>query len=163
MSSPRRRREQSPGSSAELRRGLPQISRRSARPRRRRCRILHIRAPTVDRWGIQLGAFHAPAAAAKAARVAENLPIAKGKPVQIVEPGKATKTRLYRARLLNFSPREAQSACASAPQEEPRVHGRFPDDSQSRRSVAKTGRSKPAKSRVNPPQESGNATPLSAS
>ena len=69
-------------------------------------------APTVDRWGIQLGAFHAPAAAAKAARAAESLPIAKGKPVQIVEPGKATKTRLYRARLLNFSPREAQSACA---------------------------------------------------
>jgi hypothetical protein len=32
--------------------------------------------------------------------------------VQIVEPGKATKTRFYRARLLNFSPREAQSACA---------------------------------------------------
>ena len=69
-------------------------------------------APTVDRWGIQLGAFHAPAAAAKAARVAESLPITKGKPVQIVEPGKATKTRFYRARLLNFSPREAQSACA---------------------------------------------------
>ena len=69
-------------------------------------------APTVDRWGIQLGAFHAPAAAAKAARTAESLPVAKGKPVQIVEPGKATKTRLYRARLLNFTPREAQSACA---------------------------------------------------
>ena len=69
-------------------------------------------APTVDRWGIQLGAFHAPAAAEKAARVAESLPIAKGKPLHIVEPGKATKTRLYRARLLNFSPREAQSACA---------------------------------------------------
>jgi D-alanyl-D-alanine carboxypeptidase len=68
--------------------------------------------PAVDRWGIQLGAFHAPAAAAKAARVAESLPITKGKPVQIVEPGKATKTRFYRARLLNFSPREAQSACA---------------------------------------------------
>ncbi len=69
-------------------------------------------APAVDRWGIQLGAFHSPAAAERAARVAENLPIAKGKPLHIVEPGWATKARLYRARLLNFSPREAQSACA---------------------------------------------------
>ena len=69
-------------------------------------------APDPDRWGIQLGAFHAPIAAEKAARKAESLPIARGKPVQIVEPGKADKTRLYRARLLNFSPREAQSACA---------------------------------------------------
>ncbi len=32
--------------------------------------------------------------------------------MQIVEPGKADKTRIYRARLLNFSPREAQAACA---------------------------------------------------
>jgi D-alanyl-D-alanine carboxypeptidase len=69
-------------------------------------------ATAVDRWGIQLGAFHSPAAAERAARMAENLPIAKGKPLHIVEPGWATKARLYRARLLNFSPREAQSACA---------------------------------------------------
>ena len=71
-------------------------------------------APALDpdRWGIQLGAFHAPIAAEKAARKAESLPIARGKPVQIVEPGKADKTRFYRARLLNFSPREAQAACA---------------------------------------------------
>jgi D-alanyl-D-alanine carboxypeptidase len=66
----------------------------------------------AERWGIQLGAFHAPAAAAKAARDAASLSIAKGKPMQIVEPGKAAKSRLYRARLLNFTPREAQSACA---------------------------------------------------
>jgi D-alanyl-D-alanine carboxypeptidase len=69
-------------------------------------------APAPDRWGIQLGAFHAPAAAEKAARMVESLPIAKGKPVHIVEPGWASKAPLYRARLLNFSPREAQSACA---------------------------------------------------
>jgi D-alanyl-D-alanine carboxypeptidase len=68
-------------------------------------------APGADRWGIQLGAFHSPAAAEKAARMAESLPIAKGKPVHIVEPGWATRARLYRARLLNFSPREAQTAC----------------------------------------------------
>ena len=69
-------------------------------------------APGADRWGIQLGAFHSPAAAEKAARMAERLPIAKGKPLHIVEPGWSTKARLYRARLLNFSPREAQTACA---------------------------------------------------
>ena len=66
----------------------------------------------AERWGIQLGAFHAPAAAEKAARDAANLSLAKGKPMQIVEPGKASKERVYRARLLNFTPREAQSACA---------------------------------------------------
>jgi D-alanyl-D-alanine carboxypeptidase len=72
-----------------------------------------VAAPAVDRWSIQLGAFHAPVAAENAAHAAESLPVAKGKPMQIVEPGKTTKTRLYRARLLNFTPREAQSACAS--------------------------------------------------
>jgi len=66
----------------------------------------------TERWGIQLGAFHAPGAAEKAARDAANLSIAKGKPMQIVQPGKTAKDRLYRARLLNFTPREAQGACA---------------------------------------------------
>jgi cell division protein FtsN len=67
--------------------------------------------PNSERWGIQLGAFHAPAAAQKAALDAASLAIAKGKPMQIVEPGKGNG-KLYRARLLNFTPREAQSACA---------------------------------------------------
>jgi D-alanyl-D-alanine carboxypeptidase len=65
--------------------------------------------PAGERWGIQLGAFRAAATAEKAAREAEALPVAKGKPVQIAEPGKGG---LYRARLLNFTPSEAQSACA---------------------------------------------------
>ncbi len=65
-----------------------------------------------ERWGIQLGAFHAPAAAAQAARDAANLTVAKGKPMQILEPGKGSRKPLYRARLLNFTPREAQIACA---------------------------------------------------
>ena len=69
-------------------------------------------AIAAERWGIQLGAFRAPAAAEKAARDAASLSIARGKPLQIVEPGKAVKDRLYRARLLNFTPREAQGACA---------------------------------------------------
>jgi D-alanyl-D-alanine carboxypeptidase len=69
-------------------------------------------APAADRWGIQLGAYYAQTAAEKAARLAESLAVAKGKPLQIVEPGKASKDRLYRARLLNFTPQQAQSACA---------------------------------------------------
>ncbi len=67
---------------------------------------------TGDRWGIQLGAFRARNAAEKTARIAESLPVAKGKPLRIVDSGKAAQTRLYRARLLDFTPREAQTACA---------------------------------------------------
>ena len=66
---------------------------------------------TAERWGIQLGAFHAPAAAEKAAREAASTSFARGKPMQVLDSGKA-KDRLYRARLLNFTPREAQAACA---------------------------------------------------
>jgi D-alanyl-D-alanine carboxypeptidase len=65
-----------------------------------------------ERWGIQFGSFHAPAAAQYAARKAETLTVLRGKPLQVVDPGGASKDRLYRARLLNFTPREAQGACA---------------------------------------------------
>ena len=68
-------------------------------------------APTSEHWSIQLGAFHAENAAVKAAHTAASLAGAKGRPVQIVEPAKADKERLYRARLLNFTPQEAWSAC----------------------------------------------------
>lgn len=68
-------------------------------------------APAGERWGIQLGAFRAETAAAKAAREAASLPTTKGKPMQIVEPARGDKERLYRARLLNFTPQEAWSAC----------------------------------------------------
>jgi len=68
--------------------------------------------PAAERWSIQLGEFRAETAAAQAARMAASLPVAKGKPVQITQPSRA-KDRLYRARLLNFSQPEAQSACAA--------------------------------------------------
>jgi D-alanyl-D-alanine carboxypeptidase len=70
-------------------------------------------APEGDRWAIQLGAFKVESAAEQAARSAAGVGAAKGKPVQIVQPSKSGKDRLYRARLLNFSPQEAQSACAA--------------------------------------------------
>jgi D-alanyl-D-alanine carboxypeptidase len=70
--------------------------------------------PTAERWSIQLGAFRAETVAVKAARTAAaSLGGAKGRPVQIVEPVKADKERLYRARLLNFTPQEAWSACVA--------------------------------------------------
>jgi hypothetical protein len=70
-------------------------------------------APENDRWAIQLGAFRVESAAEQAARSAGGVSAARGKPVQIVQPSKSGKDHLYRARLLNFSPQEAQSACAA--------------------------------------------------
>jgi D-alanyl-D-alanine carboxypeptidase len=69
--------------------------------------------PVTERWSIQLGGFHAETAAEQAARTAAGLPVARGKPLQIVQPSKAGKDHLYRARLLNFTPQDAQSACAA--------------------------------------------------
>ena len=71
-------------------------------------------APAGENWSIQLGTFHAEIAALKAARAAAgSLAGAKSRPVQIIEPAKADKERLYRARLLNFTPQEAWSACVA--------------------------------------------------
>jgi D-alanyl-D-alanine carboxypeptidase len=67
----------------------------------------------ADRWSIQLGAFRGENAAEQAARSAAAVPAVRGKPVQIMQPAKGAKDRVYRARLLNFSPQEAQSACAA--------------------------------------------------
>jgi D-alanyl-D-alanine carboxypeptidase len=73
-----------------------------------------LRTPAeTDRWSIQLGAFRVEGAAEEAARSAAVVPGARGKPVQIVQPSKGGKEHVYRARLLNFSPQEAQSACAA--------------------------------------------------
>ncbi len=73
-----------------------------------------LRTPAeTDRWSIQLGAFRVESAAEQAARSAAVAPGARGKPVQIVQPSKGGKEHVYRARLLNFSPQEAQGACAA--------------------------------------------------
>jgi D-alanyl-D-alanine carboxypeptidase (penicillin-binding protein 5/6) len=66
----------------------------------------------ADEWAIQIGAFRAPAAAAHAAREVAQLAIARGKPRQILAPVRAERQRLYRARLLHFTERGAQTACA---------------------------------------------------
>jgi D-alanyl-D-alanine carboxypeptidase len=73
-----------------------------------------LRTPAeTDRWSIQLGAFRVESAAEQAARSAAVVPGARGKSVQIVQPSKGGKEHVYRARLLNFSPQEAQGACAA--------------------------------------------------
>jgi len=73
-----------------------------------------LRTPAeTDRWSIQLGAFRDGTSAEQAARSAATVPGARGKPVQIVQPSKGGKEHVYRARLLNFSPQEAQGACAA--------------------------------------------------
>ena len=73
-----------------------------------------LRTPAeTDRWSIQLGTFRAESAAEQAAHSAATVPGARGKPVQIVQPSKGGKEHVYRARLLNFSPQEAQGACAA--------------------------------------------------
>ena len=66
----------------------------------------------AERWSVQLGAFRAETTTEQAARMAANLPVAKGKPLQIMQPSKA-KDHLYPARLLNFTQQEAQSACTA--------------------------------------------------
>jgi D-alanyl-D-alanine carboxypeptidase len=71
----------------------------------------HSAAPP-DRWGIELGAYRTRYTAEKLGRFAASLPVARGKPLQIIDPGRAAKGRLYRARLLDFTPREAEIACA---------------------------------------------------
>jgi D-alanyl-D-alanine carboxypeptidase len=70
-------------------------------------------AHQTDRWSIQIGSFRVESAAEQAARSAAAVPAARGKPVQIVQPSKGGKEHVYRARLLNFSPQEAQGACAA--------------------------------------------------
>jgi D-alanyl-D-alanine carboxypeptidase len=61
-------------------------------------------------WSIQLGAFHGKVAAEQVARKVAHIAAVKGKPAQIIPPSKAD--RLYHARLLHFTGKSAQSACA---------------------------------------------------
>ena len=94
---------------ARLAAHLAPIGRAEAAPIAREQRA----ASAGERWGVQLGAFRSEDAAAKAAREAAAMPITKGKPMQIVEPARADKERLYRARLWNFTPQDAWSACVA--------------------------------------------------
>jgi D-alanyl-D-alanine carboxypeptidase len=65
----------------------------------------------AEGWAIQLGAFRGKAAAEHAEKHLPVLAVLRGKPHQIVPPGKSERDRLYRARLLHFTPKGAQAAC----------------------------------------------------
>ncbi|HYZ39982.1 MAG TPA: D-alanyl-D-alanine carboxypeptidase family protein [Stellaceae bacterium] len=88
---------------------LSPVSRAEAAPLAHQLRL----PPETDRWSIQLGVYRAQGAAEQAAHSAAGIPAARGKPVQIVQPSKGGKDHFYRARLLNFTPQEAQAACAA--------------------------------------------------
>src|SRR5215472_5335399 len=69
-------------------------------------------AEAAERWSIQVGAFAQEAAAEKAAATAiAKLPTSRGKTAQIMAPGHTDKERYFRARIVNFSQREAEKAC----------------------------------------------------
>ncbi len=63
-------------------------------------------------WSIQVGAFSEEGAAERAAAKAfARLPAAKGKTTQVLAPAHIDKEPLFRARIVNFSEREATKAC----------------------------------------------------
>jgi D-alanyl-D-alanine carboxypeptidase len=70
----------------------------------------HHTRETAGRWSIQVGAFAQQSAAEKAAATAlARLPAGKGRSMQILAPGQSE--RYFRARIVNFSEREAERAC----------------------------------------------------
>jgi len=94
-------------------RHLAPIGRAEAAPLKPRLREERVREEAMARrkdWAIQIGAFRAPAAARHAAREAAHLAIARGKPRQIVR-ARVDRRHLYRARLLHFTERGAETAC----------------------------------------------------
>ncbi len=77
-------------------------------------RAVRTSAKAAERWSVQLGAFTRHAAAERAIALAlAKVPSAKGRRTEILVPRRTDKERLYRARLLEFSKREATSACRS--------------------------------------------------
>jgi hypothetical protein len=67
--------------------------------------------PAAEGWAIQIGAFRGKAAAEHAEKRIPALAVLRGKPHQILPPGKSERGGLYRARLLHFTPKGAQAAC----------------------------------------------------
>ena len=84
---------------------LTPLARAEAAPRTRE-------TPASQEWAIQVGAFRGEAAAVRAARHVAGLAVARGKLRQILAPAKTDRSRLYRARLLHFTTKSAQAACA---------------------------------------------------
>ena len=64
-----------------------------------------------ESWGIQTGPYHEEAAAERVERKIDRLAIADGKESVVLGPGEREHGRLYRVRLMHFSPRAAHAAC----------------------------------------------------
>jgi D-alanyl-D-alanine carboxypeptidase len=65
-----------------------------------------------QRWSIQVGAFSEQDAAQRAgAKALAKLPGGKHKAMQVVAPGQSDKEPYFRARIVNFSERDAAKAC----------------------------------------------------
>ena len=64
-----------------------------------------------EAWAIQLGAYHAQAAAERVEREVSGMSFAKGKQSQILAP--EGRERLYRARLIYFTEPAARAACGA--------------------------------------------------
>lgn len=78
--------------------------------------VSHAQAATVqpappETWGIQIGSYRGEAAAERAERKITRLAIAKGKESVILAPAAGERDRVYRLRLLHFSPLGARNAC----------------------------------------------------
>jgi D-alanyl-D-alanine carboxypeptidase len=64
-----------------------------------------------EAWGIQLGAYRGEVEAERAERKFEHLAIADGKESVVLAPSSSDRSRLYRVRLMHFSPHSAHAAC----------------------------------------------------
>jgi D-alanyl-D-alanine carboxypeptidase len=64
-----------------------------------------------EAWGIQLGTYRGEAAAERAEHKITRLAVAKGKESVILAPSSGERDRVYRLRLLHFSPHGARNAC----------------------------------------------------
>ena len=68
--------------------------------------------PMTERWSIQVGAFSQKGAAEKAASSALHaIKAGKGKSIAVLAPNGSEGERFFRARIGNFSEREAERAC----------------------------------------------------
>jgi hypothetical protein len=64
-----------------------------------------------EAWGIQVGTYRGEAAAERAEHKITRLTVAKGKESVILAPASGERDRVYRLRLLHFSPHGARNAC----------------------------------------------------
>jgi D-alanyl-D-alanine carboxypeptidase len=78
--------------------------------------VAHAEAATVqpgpsDAWSIQIGSYRGETAAERAEHKITRFAVAKGKQTVILAPAAGERDRVYRLRLMHFSPHGARNAC----------------------------------------------------